>query len=329
MSNRAGVGQHPDQGTGAPSGGAAPYAADVENRRGLALGTAAYLLWGLFPLYWPLLEPAGATEVLAHRVLWSAVTMVFIIVLARRRRALAALLADRRKVGLLTIGAVVIAVNWGTYIWAVNHDRVVEASLGYFINPLVTVLMGVLVLGERLRRLQWAAVGVALAAVLVLSVDYGHPPYVALVLACSFGTYGLAKKKADTGALESLAYETWISVPVAIAWLVWLGTRGESTFATGEWWHTALFLTTGVVTVVPLMLFSAAATRVPMVSLGLLQYIAPVVQFILGLVVFGEDMSAGRWAGFALVWLALAVFTVEALRHRRRQLKLAAEASAL
>ena len=183
--------------------------------------------------------------------------------------------------------------------------------------------------GRALRPRHWRAVGGGPGAGVVPSAAWGRPPYVALVLACSFGTYGLVKKKADTGALESLAYETWASVPVAAAWLVWLGTRGESTFGTGSWWHTALFVTTGIVTVVPLMLFSAAATRVPMVSLGLLQYIAPVVQFALGLVVFGEHMSTGRWVGFALVWVALAVFTVEALGHRRRQLQLAAQASAL
>ena len=180
----------------------------AEYRRGLLLGTTAYVLWGAFPLYWPLLEPGGAVEILAHRILWSLVTMGLLVVVLRRRAQLRAIIADRRVFRLLLLAALVISVNWGTYIYGVNSGRVVETSLGYFINPLVTVLMGVLILGERLRRLQWVALGVGAAAVAVLTWDYGRPPWVALVLAFSFGTYGLAKKTAGAGAVESLAFET-------------------------------------------------------------------------------------------------------------------------
>lgn len=296
--------------------------------RGLLYGTLAYGLWGAFPLYWPLLEPAGAVEILAHRIVWSAITMVAIVALWRRTPSLRAVVADRRVMWLLALAAVVISVNWAVYIWGVNNGRVVEASLGYFINPLVTVLMGVFILGERLRRLQWVAMAVATLAVVVLTVDYGRPPWVALVLACSFGTYGLAKKQAGVGAVESLTVETLMLAPLAGVYLAWLAATGSSHFISEGPGHALLITTAGIVTAVPLMLFGAAANRVPMVTLGLLQYLAPIIQFILGVALFREDMPAGRWIGFALVWLALVVFTVEALNHRRRQLRLVAEASA-
>ena len=299
-----------------------------DSRRGLILGALAYVLWGTFPLYWRLLEPAGAVEILAHRIVWSLVTMVLVLVLWRRVDQLKALLRDRRRLLLISAAAVVITFNWGGYIWGVNNGRVVETSLGYFINPLVTVLMGVLILGERLRRLQWVAMGIALVAVVVLTADYGRPPWIALLLAFSFGTYGLLKKQAGVGAVESITLETMLLAPVAGAYVLWLVATGESTFGTEGVGHALLFTTTGIVTAVPLMLFGAAAIRVSMVSLGLLQYLAPTIQFALGIAVFHEDMPASRWIGFGLVWLALALFTVEAVNHRRRQLRLVAHASA-
>lgn len=296
-------------------------------RRGLLFGVAAYLLWGAFPLYWPLLEPAGALEILAHRIVWSAVTMSVLVLVLRRRAHLMALVADRRVLGLLTLAAVTITVNWATYIWGVNNGRVVETSLGYFINPLVTVLMGVLLLGERLRPLQWVAMGVAVTAVAVLTWDYGRPPYVALVLAFSFGTYGLAKKTADVGAVESLTLETVLLAPLALVFIAGLTLTGHAEFGNHGAGHALLITTTGIVTAVPLICFGAAATRVSMVSLGLLQYLAPILQFGLGVLWFHEDMPAGRWAGFLLVWVALVLFTVEATHHHR-QLRLAVNASA-
>ncbi len=222
----------------------------------------------------------------------------------------------------------VITFNWGGYIWGVNNDRVVETSLGYFINPLVTVLMGVLILGERLRQLQWVAMVVAFVAVVVLTIDYGRPPWIALLLAFSFGTYGLLKKQAGVGAVESITVETVVLTPFALAYVVWLTAAGQSNFGSHGVGHALLFTTTGIITAVPLMLFGAAAIRVSMVSLGLLQYLAPTIQFALGLLVFHEEMPASRWIGFGLVWVALVMFTVEAVNHRRRQLRLVAHASA-
>ena len=296
------------------------------SRQGFLFGIAAYLLWGGFPLYWPLLEPAGSVELLAHRILWSVVTLGVLVLVLRRSRQFRALFGDRRVFLLLALAAVVITVNWGTYIYGVTNDRVVETSLGYFINPLVTVLMGVVLLGERLSRPQWVAIGVGGLACLVLTVDYGHPPWIALVLAFSFGTYGLAKKQAGAEAVESLTLETLLVAPLALCYLAWLVAHDQSTFGTEGTGHALLLMSAGLVTAVPLLCFGAAAIRVPMVTLGLLQYLAPILQFLLGVLWFQEDMSTGRWVGFALVWVALAIFTFESIRHRRRQLRVAAEA---
>ncbi|WP_232678266.1 EamA family transporter RarD [Nocardioides sp. R-C-SC26] len=291
-------------------------------RHGLSYGVAAYLLWGMFPLYWPLLEPAGPVEMLGQRIVWSTLTMGVLVVALRRTAQLRAILRDRRVMLLLVVAALTVTSNWATYIYGVTNERVVETSLGYFINPLVTVLLGVVVLGERLRPLQWVAVGVGFAAVGVLTWDYGHLPYVALVLAFSFGTYGLAKKSANVGAIESLAFETSVIAPFAAAYLVWLTATGGSHFGTEGVGHAALMVSSGLITAVPLMLFGAAATRLSLVAIGLLQYLAPIIQFALGVVVFDEAMPTGRWIGFALVWVALTLFTVEAIRHRRRQIAL-------
>src|SRR4051794_1307192 len=293
------------------------------------MGVAAYAMWGLFPLYWRLLEPAGAVEILAHRIVWSLVTMVALTVALRRTTHVRAIVRDRRVLVLLAIASVVIAFNWGGFIYGVNQDRVVEVSLGYFINPLVTVLLGVLVLGERLRTLQWCAIGIASLAVVILTVDYGHPPWIALLLAGSFGTYGLAKKKANVEAVESLTLETVLLAPLALGYIWWLSATGDSSFGTNGVGHSVLLATTGLVTAIPLICFGAAAIRIPMTTLGLLQYLAPTIQFALGLLVFDEAMTTVKWIGFTLVWIALAIFTAEALRHRHRQLQLVAEASAV
>jgi chloramphenicol-sensitive protein RarD len=202
---------------------------------------------------------------------------------------------------------------------------VVETSLGYFINPLVSVLLGVVVLGERLRRLQWAALALAGTAVLALTVEYGRPPWISLVLAFSFGSYGLAKKKANAGAVESLVIETMVVSPVALGYLVFLTASGASTFASEGAGHVALLVGTGVVTVIPLLCFGGAATRIPLSTLGLMQYLTPTVQFLLGILVFHEPMPAMRWVGFSLIWLALVLFTIESLRSRRRHLRVRPE----
>jgi chloramphenicol-sensitive protein RarD len=299
----------------------------TDQRRGLLLGVAAYGLWGGFPLYWPHLEPAGAIEILAHRVLWSVLTMGLLVVVLGRVPQLRALFANGRTFLVLAVAAFTITVNWATYIYGVNNNRVIETSLGYFINPLVTVLMGVLILGEQLRRLQWVAMGVATSAVVVLTVDYGRLPWVALVLAFSFGTYGLAKKSANAGAVESLALETTLIAPFAAFSVAWRVATGHSNFASHGASHALLLSSAGVVTAIPLICFGAAATRVSMVTLGLLQYLAPVLQFALGVLWFHEEMTTGRWLGFMLVWVALVIFTVEANTHRRRQLRLTAFAT--
>jgi chloramphenicol-sensitive protein RarD len=286
------------------------------------LGLAAWILWGFFPLYWPLLEPSGAVEILAHRIFWSMIVMLGVVVATRRRERLRATLADRRTRRLLAVAAVLITVNWGTYIWGVNNHHVVETSLGYFINPLVSVLLGVVVLGERLRALQWAALGLAAVAVLALTVEYGHPPWVALVLAFSFGSYGLAKKKANAGAVESLVVETLVVSPVALGYVVFLMATGASTFGGHGTGHALLLAGTGLITVIPLLCFGGAATRIPLSTLGLMQYLTPSVQFVLGILVFHEPMPAMRWVGFGLIWLALVLFTAETLRHRRHQLRI-------
>ncbi|MGC5394462.1 EamA family transporter RarD [Streptomyces sp. DT20] len=289
-----------------------------EQRAGLLSGFAAYGLWGLVPLFWPLLKPSGAVEILAHRMVWSLGVVGIALLALRRWSWIGELLRQPRKLALITVAAVVISINWGLYIWSVNHGHVVEASLGYFINPLVTIAMGVLLLGERLRPVQWVAVGTGVASVLVLAVGYGQPPWISLVLAFSFATYGLMKKKVNMGGLESLAAETAVVFVPALGYLLWLGARGESTFLSGGIGHGALLASTGVVTAGPLILFGAAAIRVPLSTLGLLQYLAPVFQFILGIVYFHEAMPPERWAGFGLVWVALTLLTWDALRTSRR-----------
>lgn len=293
---------------------------------GVAYGVAAYGLWGLFPLYWPLLEPSGDLEILAHRIVWSLVVVAVLVGITRGWRRIRGL--PRRTLGLLAGAAAVITINWGTYIYGVNNGHVVETSLGYFINPLVTVVMGVVLLRERLRRWQWVAVGLGFVAVVILTVDYGRPPWISLVLAFSFGTYGLLKKQANTGAVESLAVETGVLFLPMLGFLLVLHGSGAGTFGTAGPGHAALLAMSGVITVVPLLLFGAAATRVPLTTIGLLQYLAPVIQFVIGVLVYREDVPPVRWIGFTLVWVALVILTMETLGTRRRVMRAAAMAAA-
>ncbi|MEU0115939.1 EamA family transporter RarD [Streptomyces bobili] len=286
-------------------------------------------MWGLVPLFWPLLKPAGAAEILAHRMVWSLAFVAAALIVVRRWRWAGELLRQPRRLALVTVAAAVITVNWGVYIWAVNSGHVVEASLGYFINPLVTIAMGVLLLKERLRPVQWVAVGVGLAAVLVLTIGYGRPPWISLCLAFSFAVYGLVKKKVNLGGVESLAAETAIQFLPALGYLLWLAGHGGSTFTGEGLGHSALLASTGIVTALPLVCFGAAAIRVPLSTLGLLQYMAPVFQFLLGVLYFGEAMPPERWAGFALVWLALVLLTGDAWRSSVRTARAARTALAL
>ncbi len=291
----------------------------TDERRGVLLGGVAFTLWGLFPLYWPLLEPAGAEEILAHRVLWSLLATSILVVVARKSSAFRAIWTTPRVRALMLVASVLIAVNWFAYIWGVNHGYVVETSLGYYINPLVTVLLGVFVLGERLRRVQWLALAIGFAAVCVLSVALGRPPYISLVLAFSFGTYGLLKKQAAVGPTEGIAFETVVLAPVALGYLAWATAAGTAQSWSQGVGHVALLSTTGVVTALPLILFAGAANKVPLATLGMLQYIAPTLQFLIGVLVYSEPMSLARWIGFILVWVALLLLSTESILAMRRR----------
>lgn len=298
-----------------------PPGNDTERRRGTLFGGAAYLLWGIFPLYFHQLLPAGALEILVHRVLWSVLVCLVLMAVLRQTSWVRPLLADPRQLLRLALAAAVIAVNWGVYIYGVNSGQVVEASLGYFINPLVTVLLGVLLLRERLRTMQWTAVGLGAIAVVVLTIDYGHVPVIALLLAGSFATYGLMKKRigTDLGALGSLTAETALLLPFAVGALVWLEVTGRGTMTEQPPWHGLLLASTGIATAVPLLMFAAAARRVPLTTIGLLQFTTPVLQLLCGVLLLDEQVPPSRWVGFAIVWLALAVLSFDQLRaaHRR------------
>ena len=293
---------------------------EIDTRRGTAYGVAAYLLWGLFPLYWPLLQPASSLEIVAHRFVWSLLVVIVLLAATRDWAWLGPFAHDRASQWRLAVASALIAGNWCLYIYGVNSDQVVETSLGYFINPLVTVLIGVLVLGERLNRVQWVAVGLGAAAVLVLAFDYGRPPWIALGLAFSFAIYGLIKNQVGprVGAVASLSVESAVMFVPALTFLVVIEARGDADFGHHGAGHAALLATAGVATAVPLLFFAAAARRVPLTVLGLLQYLAPVLQFLTGVLIYSEPMPASRLVGFALVWAALLVFTVDGLRSRQR-----------
>jgi chloramphenicol-sensitive protein RarD len=291
---------------------------DAERRLGIVYGLAAYLLWGAFPLFFPLLEPAAPVEILAHRIVWSLAAVVVVLAATGSVRSLVAVLHDRRRLKLLSAAAVLIAVNWGTFIYAVNSEHVIEGSLGYFITPIVSVAFGVIVFRERLRGWQYAALGLGTVAVGLLAVDYGRLPWIALILALSFGTYGLLKKLADVGAAESLALETLVLLVPALVYLVVLEASGGGTFAHRGADHVLLLIAVGPITAVPLLFFAGAVTRVPLTVMGMLQYLAPVLQFLVGLTIVGEDMPPSRWIGFGLVWIALVVLSVDGLRASRR-----------
>ncbi len=287
-------------------------------RSGVLFGIGAYGLWGLFPLYFEQLDPAGPLEVLAYRILWSVVIVLALLGATRRLRALRATVAAPRLRRLLALAAVLIAVNWGVYIYAVSADRVLEAALGYFVTPLVSVAFGVLLLGERLRRTQAVALALGTLAVVVLAVDYGGVPWIALVLAATFGSYGLVKKLAGAGAAEGLAVETLVLLLPAALYLALLGAVGHPTFVHHGAGHAALLVAAGPITALPLLLFAACVTRVPLTTVGLLQYLTPTLQFLIGWLVVGEGLPLSRWVGFGLVWSALAVLGADATAAARR-----------
>lgn len=282
---------------------------------GMLTGVLAYTLWGFFPAFFPLLEPAGAVEILAHRIVWSFVVMALVVTVMRGWRRLTAI--DRASWVRIFGAAVFVSANWGVYVFTVNSGRVTEAALGYTINPLVSVLLGVVIFGERLTRPQWSAVGLAVVAVGVLTVGYGHFPTLSVILAVSFGLYGVFKKKLRVDPVIGMTGEVAVIAPLALALLLWLGATGAGTFTGFGPGHTAMLVASGLVTVVPLLLFAFAAQRIPLATVGMLQYIVPVLQMAWGLIVVGERLDAVQWVGFALIWAAVVAFTLAGRSPRR------------
>lgn len=288
------------------------------NAVGLAYGVGVYAIWGLFPLFWPLLEPANPLEILACRVVFSFAVVA--VILALRRQLGRTRTMDRSTFLRLVAAGAAIAVNWGIYIWGVNTGHVVETSLGYFINPLLTIGLGVVILHERLRSVQWAAVALGVVAVTVLSFDYGRPPWIALALACSFGTYGFIKKGISVSPPEGLLVESAVLTIPALGLLAVLALTGNATWVghSASAGHIALLVSAGPITAVPLLFFAAAAKRLPLSMMGLLQYLTPVLQFAIGVLILREATSVALLCGFALIWCALAILAVDGVRHRNQ-----------
>ena len=282
-------------------------------RLGLLLGVGAYLFWGLFPLYWPLLEPANSIEIVAHRAVWTFVVCVAALTYSHKFRSTLALMRIPRIVLRLLLSTCLISVNWLVYIWGVNHGHVVECALGYYINPLIIIAFGVLLLKEKMRKWQWVSVGIALIGVIILTVDYGRPPWIALALAGSWAFYALIKKQSGLEALQGLAIETFLSLLPYGGYLLWIGNKG-----TGQFGHhvalTTLLILAGVFTAIPLLMFNSSANKLPYIVIGLLQYITPTVQFLIGVLVRHEVMTTARWIGFFIVWLALLALAVDLVK---------------
>ncbi len=294
---------------------------------GILYATLAYVAWGVFPLYFRQVAAVPALEVVAHRTLWSMV-FVAVVLAARGRWAwLAQLRRQPRVVAAFLLSALLLSANWLIYVWAVHNRHVVESSLGYFILPLVNVAMGYVFLRERPRRAQWLALAVAAAGVAWLTLQTGRLPWIALALALSFGFYGLLRKTAVLGALEGLALETALLAPLALAWLAWSAWSGQAAWVAADAATLGWLTLAGPITAVPLLLFAAGARRIPLATMGVLQYISPSLQFALGVWLFGETVQPARLAGFALIWLALVLYTAEGVLHRRRASAAAAQAS--
>jgi len=283
---------------------------------GLLFGVSAYTLWGLFPIYWPLLKPANPLEIVSHRAVWTLVFCFIILALTKTLKSTLSLLKRPKIVAGLFLGSILISINWIIYIYAANNEHVVEASLGYYINPIVVIATGVIVLKEKMRPLQWLAVGIATLGVAVLTIDYGRLPWIALGLALSWGSYGLVKKQLGLGALEGLSIETLLSSGFYLAYLIWLGNKGEGHF-TYSLTLTLLLIGGGAVTAIPLLLFNGSTNRLPLTLIGLLQYITPTIQFCIGVWYYNEDMSTARWVGFLIIWAALMSLATDLVKSSR------------
>ena len=287
-----------------------------KNKLGLLFGISAYSLWGAFPLYWPLLEPANPLEIVSHRAVW---TLVFCFIVLAATRALSSTLSTLKRpeiVVKLFLTSLLISINWLVYIWATNNGHVVEASLGYYINPLIIIGFGVILLKEKMRSLQWVAVVIATSGVLVLTIDYGRLPWIAFALAISWGSYGLIKKQLGLGALEGLAIETFISAFFYLGYLIYIGNQGTGQFG-HHWGLTLLLMSAGAITAIPLLLFNGSATRLPFTTIGLLQYITPTLQFSVGVWIRHEEMPTARWIGFLIIWVALTTLAIDLVRSGR------------
>lgn len=285
---------------------------DIEARRGLTTGIALYLMWGFFPLYFRLLERSGAFEIIAHRVMWSFAFCAILLTIGKGWHRLAALAHDRRSLWGLVLAGHLVLINWTLYVWSVNAGHTLDAAMGYFINPLVSALLGVLVLRERLSPAQWMAFGIGIVAVVVLMVGHSSTPLISLGLAMSFGLYGLVKKVLGVAVKPAvgLIVETLATTPLALVYIGWGVAQGKSTF-TGS--YSLLLVSAGILTAVPLLMFAFAASRISLTTLGILQYISPLLQFLVGLFLFGEQMPWQRWVGFSLVWVAVVMFSAEGL----------------
>lgn len=290
--------------------------------KGLWAAFSAYFAWGFLPVFWRALHGVTAVELLANRVVWSLLFLAIALLVRKRWQWVAMLRENPRRAGLFALTAVLLSINWLTYIWGVNAGYIVETSLGYFINPLLNVLLGTIFLGERLRNGQWAAVALAAAGVLYLTFSYGALPWIALTLAFSFGFYGLLRKTAVLEAMEGLTMEILFLTPVAVLFLLYQAITGVGHFGQDGWNITLLLLFSGIVTAVPLVLFSYGARLLPLTTMGLLQYIAPTIQFLIGVFIFGELFTGARVVGFSIIWLALILYSAEGLyvaRYRHKQ----------
>lgn len=284
--------------------------------KGLLFGVSAYLIWGLLPLYWQLVEDAGAYEILAHRGIWSLLLCVFLLAVRKQIKSAFQMVRASRTLSLLLLASGLLTLNWGVYIWSVTVDRVVEAALGYYITPLINVTFGVLLLRERLRPLQWIAVGIASIGVLILTVGYGALPWIALVLSTSWGSYSLIKKSLNLGALETLSVETFFAFFPNLIFLFVIEANGTALF--GQNLGSSLLLFgAGAATVIPLLLFNGSTTRLPLSTVGLLQYITPTIMFFIGIFINNEDVSLTKLVGFVFIWLALAVLSRDLYRSSR------------
>ena len=290
-------------------------------RAGLINGFSAYLLWGVMPLLFAAAAPTGALELVSHRVIWSLGFCAILLVFTGGFLRTWQILRSPRLFGLLLLASVLIAINWTTFIYGVETNQLVEISLGYYLNPLISIGLGVIFLGEKLRPLQWTAVGFGLLAVIIVGIGLGRVPYLAFTVALSFGLYGLVKNKVGSrvGALEGMAVESLVlAVPSAI-YLIVLGSMGLQTFTGFGGWHVFVIIITGPATAIPLILFSAAARRIPLSWVGMLQYLTPTIQFTLGVTVLGEMMSTTRWIGFFVIWIAVILLCTDMIRHSRRR----------